>query len=594
MLQEFDYKKILEKYKEIKELESQIERISERISDMELNKIGNKKSDITGLKHENDRASVEKKKIGILKRLVSLLFRRGRYFKLTHQIKTRESSVNQLEEEVRSAERVRDSLKKTKEALEGKKKGIILPACIGEEDGIVVITDAKTGIGQDSLVDESGKLRADQKVLVHCTNFFPRENIILSNYDGEKIGSMNKIYRGVQKETRALSHRHEVHFTINNRVENTSDGRGEWNNPSYMIIDSFDVHKDELESITISDSWTKGTSVQLSQNSVIMVRLQDKDKLPILPEEMRKYNIVFYDGDPTICLQNFLRMNGYEICEISKNNASHTKSIRCEHEKVLQTRNLAINFIRDNTFISKEPPILSEEELLQVIDIAATDTSFSLTTEQSQCLQGMNIPCERQGDFLAIANFVICTGVEVTKDGRYTFKSDDETLSMLNILKKSPNFLPNNVDISLIYHIFEMQQRFKEQQSKPILPSAETIDAMTLEELYQFRNQAVCEMIQARLPEGMGMIGKLNNCVEFIIEECSDDINAIGIEKKIKPEDGIDCLLKSPGRCSLSIDINANTRVSEIGNVFAEFRRKIEEIRDRELRDFTICIDVLE
>ena len=44
----------------------------------------------------------------------------------------------------------------------------------------------------------------------------------------------------MHKKVSSISNRHEVHYTLNARVESTGDGRGKWDSPKFMIVDSVD------------------------------------------------------------------------------------------------------------------------------------------------------------------------------------------------------------------------------------------------------------------------------------------------------------------------------------------------------------------
>ena len=78
-------------------------------------------------------------------------------------------------------------------------------------------------------------------------------------------------------------------------MQNTSFGEGNWDDKIFMVVDQLKPIKNKIEREDPSDSWT-GESIKLSNEAVILVKLQEKDKLK--NEDLNGYKICYYDGDP--------------------------------------------------------------------------------------------------------------------------------------------------------------------------------------------------------------------------------------------------------------------------------------------------------
>ena len=382
MLQDFNSSRVLEEYRESERVKDELERTIEELKKI-YQSLQVKTSTREGLEGQRQKALVTRYRIGLLSRIASI-FHRGKYYEETQWIKATEVSLKRLTKECEQLEVRKEELSAKTEKLEAKEKASSMPECISERDGRLAITDEAAIRGIRFRETQTESLDSSKKVLVHCTNFFPKDNVILSNYDGNKIGTTTVEYRGVKKETSALIHRHEVHCTINARVENTGAGEGKWDNPTYMIVDRYDAHQSEMESTSASDAWTKGTSIQLSDDSVIMVRYQDRDKLPISQEERDKYHIIYYDGDPTTCLKNFLKLNDYYILETDANNAGHADSTRMKQEDGCNGRDLAINFIRGNSYFLKQSQSFDSEEIAQIVADAKAEIDLIKVKEVAE------------------------------------------------------------------------------------------------------------------------------------------------------------------------------------------------------------------
>lgn len=395
----------------------------------------------------------QEQKNSIINRIMRA-FHLGKPYKLHQEIKQRTKKLENLNVELTNVNSKLESLQeKNSELLKSIEESKIKNYFKLEDDKIIVTDYNEKGPESSIPFDEKEK-----KVLVHCTDFFPKNKTILSNYDGGKAIKKRISYRGIEKDVLFLSHRHEVHFTINARVTNTGAGEGNWDNSNFMIIDNYDIHKSEIESLDSSDSWTKGTSVSLSDDAVVMVRIQDKDNLPISTNELSNYNVVYYDGNPKQCLENFLKVNEYKLFKTDANCGSHNRSTRAKQEIISDNRDMAINFLKDNTYDGKQDILLSEADILMICDIALSSYQIQLTEifdfDKIKSMLYTLISDEEKWKFVNLAKFVVSTGIKPTDNGCYTFKRDDEILDDVVKIETNSITVEELVDKDLLLNLY--------------------------------------------------------------------------------------------------------------------------------------------
>lgn len=583
MLSDFDSKKILEELNEInrakeerKSIEEQLEAIKGKRENLEKEK--------DQFEHEKNLALVETKKSNIFSRIASI-FHRGKYYMMKQRIETRENSIRNTENRIQELDEKERELIAKKNNLQGIIDSKQLPGCISEEFGRVVITEK---INPDEKTQEvyGENLPFQDRVLIHSTNFFPREHKILSSYDGQKKVSANVEYYGVPKKVIVPSTRHEVHFTINNRVKDTGGlGEGDWKNPSYIIVDDYMAHEHEMEHVSASDAWTNGKSMSLSPNAVILVDINKKSELSSQDENMGSYNIIYYDGDATKCLQNFLKLNNYQIAYTDARDGAHNISLRMKQEEGTFARNVAINFMRDNSYNLRDAFELSPDEIAQVVDIAVTSVKrIPVVFSNIQLQDNVKIPNGKEKTYKEIADFIIASGLKKNNNGMYTFKSDDEIIEDIIAVEDSVDIraskqrLPDCVDLDLIEEVFTLQQQLAKQHELADRPTFEEISQMPITEMFKFRNQLAGEVFSENLPQWTYMTGLEDSKVALNVSKREIE----DMSEKIKSEDRITYAKAGYEFAIYTMEIDAKSKkVSDVSKLFEDFERRIQEIKDR-------------
>ena len=462
--------------------------------------INNQKYEVNELDRQIENLEVENQNVGIISKFLKI-FKLGNSYKNDLEIQKIIREKQKLEKELESNQNRVKTIQNQRITLQNQKEVASekVNKCVKEEDERLVITD------EDYVEKFTEKLYEDididKKVLVHCTNLFPKNHMLLTNYDGDKIQEGAYEYRGVTKKLNIMSHRHTLHFTINNRVQNTSKGEGIWDDCIYMIVDQLKPIKNKIEHENPSDSWT-GESVKLSNEAVILVKLQEKDRLK--NENLDGYKVCYYDGDPIKCLRNFLKINGYETIETYANYPVHSYSARSLQEKALNERDLIINYMKDNKCLKKDIPVVSTKEMTTIIDIFSNASRLSIKLEKliiSEIEKDSSFEFQKP-DLLRIADFMIITGVKKTEDGKYKFASDEDVYKIAKAYINTNDAQLITIDdeqLNLIKEMYNLREELHKEYEARKHPSFEEIASMKVKDLYKFENQLALETLQKNI-----------------------------------------------------------------------------------------------
>lgn len=465
--------------------------------------ICNQEYEVNELDKQIENLEVKNQNVGIISKFLKS-FKLGKGYKNDLEIQKIIREKQKLEKELESNQNQVKTIQNQKITLQNQKEVVSekVNKCVKEEDERLVITDEDY---VEKFTEKSYEdIDIDKKVLVHCTNLFPKNHMLLTNYDGDKVQEGAYEYRGVTKKLNIMSHRHTLHFTINNRVQNTSKGEGTWDDCIYMIVDQLKPIKNKIEHESPSDSWT-GESIKLSNEAVILVKLQEKDRLK--NENLNGYKVCYYDGDPIKCLRNFLKINGYETIETYANDPNHSVSARSLQEKTLSERDLIINYMKDNKCLKKDMPVFSTKEMAMIIDIIDI---FSIVSSLPYELEELIISeIEKDSSFefqkpdlLRIADFMIITGVKKTEDGKYKFASDEDVYKIAKTFQDGSAVKSITIDdeeLNLIKEMYNLREELHKEYEARKHPSFEEIASMKVKDLYKFENQLALETLQKNI-----------------------------------------------------------------------------------------------
>jgi len=290
----------------------------------------------------------------------------------------------------------------------------------------------------------------DKLYMVHLTNFFPKGHKILSKYDGNKIydvdiyGNKITVFMGdKEKDVVVPSHRHTVHFALNSVVENTGDGFGEWDGKTMAVLEPFVEHKKQFLSFG-GDSYTWG-SVELSDNAVIVISKESLDFIP--EEEKNKWNLLVCEGDISHEVKKFFIENKLPLMDYPENDAGHFNSMSYLLEYNLQSRDKAINYVKDNIFDGKSDIEISLEEFSEIISVCQEPKNYinctikGLSTLINVCSNSQQFSIfedkmRRNYKPNGVIQTIIASGFYISEDGKIKLKSDEEIYNRYNKIEE--------------------------------------------------------------------------------------------------------------------------------------------------------------
>lgn len=406
--------------------------------------------------------------------------------KTKSKIKDMESRLNLSDEHLKEKELLKQELsgkiskiEKELQVLRSELQDFTFKGYEEVRDGYLVITDKSVNNSKSRQKAVAKNISLEDKkeyVMVHSTDFFPKDNRILCNYDGNKVGKVIMEYQGVRKEVKALSHRHTTHYTLNNIVTSTGDGRGVWEQPKYIVVEPFYLHQDQFINGGVNDNYVSGDnwiwgSVDLKK-PYYLVREDALDEIP----SKEKYNIIIYRGEAGVCLQRFLKMLDYPIFGYEPNDPVHANSIEMSQEDNCNIRDMAVNFVLNNSFDGKETREFSLDDIKKIIDVRL---NFSLYYEVPEDMSSdLNIPT----DFI---NVVVSSGICLNANGKFYFDTDQNIYETLCD--------PNKIDVDNLQRVWEAYRSLEQTEFKTDGLSLKEIGKMTVADIFLFENFVMCK-----------------------------------------------------------------------------------------------------
>ena len=361
-------------------------------------------------------------------------------------------------------------LKEEMSLLEEKLQGFDFKPYESVKDSMLVITDShETKWKRMSYADNEYKY--DDFVMVHSTDFFPKDGKILTCYDGNKTGKILIEYKGVVKEVQVLIHRHTVHFTLNSMVQNVAGGFGAWNNQNFIIVEPFASHKEQFKNIYPSDSFTWG-SVQL-QKPYYLIREDAISQLPVPISELDG-NVVLYRGDARCCLNNFLDMLGYPLMSGDANYAAHRNSIEGILEKVLNQRDLSVNFLLNNSYDGKEKKSFTLDEIVEIINLQLAKFSFNFLNDDIAMQMSQKLEVSDK-----ILQIIVSNGIKMQNDGTFYFDDDKNVYDILNDYSK--------IDLENLKQVIKAYKNGLNKQEEKVV-SNDVLYKMTVSDIWNMDN----------------------------------------------------------------------------------------------------------
>lgn len=413
--------------------------------------------------------------------------------KVLHPLKTRkekekiEEEIENIKKQLQETQEKLNQLRKRSTEISTKSKELekdltMLPECftIGKKGLLTITNESSKNIKNINFSDSPSEL------MVHVTDYYPRNKTILTNYDGEKRGPVKIQKNGVCKECEALSHRNTVHFTINNVVTATGDGAGSWEQPKYVIIEPMHLHTDVIAYINPSDSWTHG-SLKLSNQTILLVNEEYIDELP--EEAYKDYKVILYRGNYASCIQQAILSISGKLYPTDERDPAHAHSIERKSEKSLNYRNLLINYIRNNSYKGKEPISIKEEEIPILYELMIQNPRSKPNIDEFYKLVKKYDTDENTLKFYYLFGFM---------------RNMNKTFSLKNDKEMYDLFCnPESVDIEELDAISQILKREKDknQDKEEDNNLYQKLSELTIADLYKFENQSYAECFYKYLEE---------------------------------------------------------------------------------------------
>lgn len=476
-------KDLTKRLKQKEEIEAALKKCDE-----DMNNISNPyKEELDKTRDELFQISGEIKKCSMFDRIAEKL-KFGKKYQLNinlKKLKNEEEKIQNKSWDYHMKERMK--LKSRKEGLEkAYKEYEDVSEYLEIKDGNLVITDkSNEELPKFNLSNEKFK-NEPNKILVHVTNFFPKNHTILNQYSANAIGRTEVKYNGFDGKVPHISHRHTIHFTVNTVV--SSHEFGNWDNCRFVIIDGYKEHENELHG-NKNDTWIID-NVKLSKNAIILVNINDKEKLK--NENLEDYNIIYYDGERDKCFDNYLRLNQYKKIDREAKDGEHSQSISMQQEKMCNKRDAILNFISNNKYLSRDIPVITQEEATLFFDVLLQNVSFN---DNNKRLQQLPEKYRSHDDTQGAVEELIQLGFHKTSDNMYTFDSDEKIRENIQKYKEcqSNRVLINFADTESIDELLKLHPQFiKSKNEKQVLtePDISQIFPMKLSDIYKFENMS--------------------------------------------------------------------------------------------------------
>lgn len=260
--------------------------------------------------------------------------------------------------------------------------------------GLPIISDDGVDIARYINVPLGHKATVDDYILVHGTNYFPKNGMISSSQKKRVMEKLNQAdWYGVNEY--AYYDRNTIHFAVNGYVSDHSSGT--FSGRPYIVLDPMKNHIDQIITLRPEDTFTYG-SVFLSKDVIILI---DESKFSKIYKEYKdeidknKNHIVLFRGNGEKVVQKMLILLGYkpriigehsffnnfddailniEFKEMAdnypeKNQRPHVSSSSSRVEKRKFYRDIGLNTIRNTDGNYSNDIIISLEELYQLYDL---------------------------------------------------------------------------------------------------------------------------------------------------------------------------------------------------------------------------------
>ena len=181
MLQDFNKKEIVNNLGKLKRIDGEYTNKLNRCNEI-WSSISYKESIKAKYEEQNSNTMMIIQNTNIFSKLLSF-FHIGKFYKENKNIQAQESKIKELDKEISELQQRVTALAADLKTLNSEKESLNIPICLKENNGSLIITDVDITHGKNDTImntHDQNSQDSKRKVIVHCTDYFPRNNIILS------------------------------------------------------------------------------------------------------------------------------------------------------------------------------------------------------------------------------------------------------------------------------------------------------------------------------------------------------------------------------------------------------------------------------
>lgn len=524
-----------------------------------------KREDISILKSENAKSEQHIKSFGFFARI----FKRKEYSAVKSyeqsQMARRSADIADLEQSQQDLGALNAQLATTEQGMVSVQQQFKIPEILAKNlqmfglspDGHLIIDVSKMNRSDRNAITTELDIeatkgycvnadKADQLVMVHKTEFFPKDNKILTNHDGKKSEGGFVTSSPLRLAIRSESCRHTSHYTLNRVVENVEGNS--WSGTNICVLEEFSKHKNEFTGICTADSYTRD-SVSLSDKSLIVVTPKVYESLSA--EQKSQGNIVISNSltpqsfDDTIRL--LISANGKPLLSGDSGAAGHRQSVDMKYEQTWAHGNVAFKLLNSNHSIFEDELTIEGDELYK----------FAYLLYKSGSVKDVYKVIDKNGQEVEIsaslAEKFYYGGLRRNEDGSFTRVSDYKSFieqiekeASMSGGKHIVNFIKDNNLIEMQQRVNSIQQEF---DSKPT-PTIEEVLQMPVSQIATFENLKALQVAASHLNQMVGLTKSFDISPEGLVVSAvydalnnieagtlvpTDDVVAIGDQQCVVP-----------------------------------------------------------
>ena len=178
----------------------------------------------------------------------------------------------------------------------------------------------------------------------------------------------------------------------------------------------------------------------------------------------------------------------YKKIDREAKDGEHSQSISMQQEKMCNKRDAILNFISNNKYLSRDIPVITQEEATLFFDVLLQNVSFN---DNNKRLQQLPEKYRSHDDTQGAVEELIQLGFHKTSDNMYTFDSDEKIRENIQKYKEcqSNRVLINFADTESIDELLKLHPQYMENKRKE--EELNQILSMKLSDIFKPENRSL-------------------------------------------------------------------------------------------------------